>query len=196
MAIHQIAFEMGQLFLLLSSVWGSPKSLGFINWRPLVSVQNFMAMYPRVSEIFQSGSKWWPDRHCHPQSFLAEIQNLLCRSTYLSFICLFCWYYRCHLKLHISLCCSLQSVGTLKHQQDDHTEHRHCVWADPDAPGAGQRQHGGEYGLPEPGSGAHPQRVWPHLWNEKPFLIFSDRVGGWGWCLGFKRLLQIRRKHK
>lgn len=104
MAIHQIAFETGQLFLLLSSVWGSPKSLGFINWGPLVSVQNFMAIYPRVPEIFRSGSKWWPDWHCHPQSFLAEIQNPLCRSTYLSFICLFLLILQMSFKtVHLSL---------------------------------------------------------------------------------------------
>lgn len=54
---------------------------------------------------------------------------------------------------------SLQSFGAHRQQPNDHPEHRHCVWTDPDAPGAGQWQHGSEYGLPESSSGAHPQRV-------------------------------------
>lgn len=44
-------------------------------------------------------------------------------------------------------------------QSNDHPEHRHCVRTDPHASRAGQQQHGGEYGLPESGGGAHPQRV-------------------------------------
>lgn len=51
----------------------------------------------------------------------------------------------------------LQSFRTFRQQPDDHTEHWHCVWADLDAPGDGQWQHGCEYGLPEQGGGAHPQ---------------------------------------
>lgn len=65
-----------------------------------------------------------------------------------------------NLSLPISVCpVSLQSAGILRHQPNDHPEHRYRVWTDPDAPGAGQWQHGGEYDLPEPGGGAHPQRV-------------------------------------
>ncbi len=41
---------------------GSPKSLGFILWEPLMSLPNFMAINPIVVEIFQSGPKWWTNQ--------------------------------------------------------------------------------------------------------------------------------------
>lgn len=108
-----------------------------------------------------------------PRTITNQLKSTSCNTVFM-----FCWYLRC--STSSSLCVSLQSVGALRHQPNDHPEHRHRVRADPDASRARQRQHGGEYGLPEPGGGAHPQRVWPHLWNEGPLLIFSDRGGEGG----------------
>lgn len=80
----------------------------------------------------------------------------------------------------LSLCVHpalLQSVGAFRHQPNDHPEHRHRVRPDADASRERQWQHGREYDLPEPSSGAHPEGVRPHLWDKRPPLIFLDREG-------------------
>lgn len=78
------------------------------------------------------------------------------------------------LNLSVSVC--LQGIGAFRRQPNDHPEPGHRIWANPDAPGAGHWQHGGEHGVPKPGSGAHSQRVRSHLWTKRPLLI--SLVGG------------------
>lgn len=94
-------------------------------------------------------------------------------------------YFGTYLNLYPPLSDFLQGFATFGHQSNDHPEHRHSVRANTDAPREGQRQHGNQYDLPEPGSGAHTHRIWLHLWNKRPLLIFSDqRVVGVKLLLG------------
>lgn len=65
---------------------GITELLGFIVWEPLISVQNFMAIYPIIIRIFESGPKWWNEQ----QSDIAISQA--CQLAWLKKIALLKWY--------------------------------------------------------------------------------------------------------
>lgn len=126
----------------------------------------FKAIHHEVPKIFLTNINRHHHYSSHPFSGTTTKTLLFC-------------HFRCCLT-SLSLCVHpalLQSVGAFRHQPNDHPEHRHRVRPDADASGEGQWQHGREYDLPEPSSGAHPEGVRPHLWDKRPPLIFLDREG-------------------